>query len=1268
MNQNTDVMEEVGNGRVGVDREVYEPTYSYDEVFPALPESNTNDMQQSMMGQWSEKMKVNRSVITQVFNVPVEERRYKEFNEQFGGQGEQAKICAEIMQKTEAHIEISLAKDQSLTILVTGKPHAVAEARRMIMNSLQTQAVATVSIPKDHHRFIMGKNGKFLKELEMTTATKITIPRADENSDIIKIMGTKENVDKARHEIQIRSDEQAKLAFERLPVPKIYHPFLLSSWGDKLSQLAAETGARINIPPQSVNKDEITVAGEKDAVMRAKEHIMRLYEEKSRKCSVVQVNVKKNQHKYIMGRRGTGIHEIMNQTGVSVEMPTLSEESDTITLRGEQDKLGAALTLVYAKANSVTEAVVVAPSWLHKYIIGRKGENIRQLTDDLEDVHVEFDENKNQIYIEGPHEVVSEAQKRLNSMAEDVMNRLCHEEIRVNPKYHKHIIGKNGANVRRIKQDTGVLISVPSNESSDVIQIEGGRAEVAKVKQEIVEMAKKMENEITKTIVIDQAYHRAIIGARGENIRDIRDRFNQVNITLPDAGDRSNVVVVRGPMQDVDMCCSHLSQISKELIENNYKLEVPIYKQFHKFIIGKGGVNIKKIRDETGTKIELPAEGSESDVIVITGKQPNVELAQQKILAIQNELDNIITTDIIIPAKFHNSIIGVKGRLIHSIMKECGGVRITFPKEGVGSDKVTIRGPKEDVDKAKKQLVDLTNEKQLSSFTAEIKAKPEHHKFLIGRNGVNIKKVRDKTGARIIFPNDNDEDRESITIMGRKEAVLEAKNELESLVKGLDNVVETEIKVDPKYHRHFVAKRGQVLRDLADEFDGVTVSFPRSGVHSETVVLKGAKNFVEGAKQKILDIVADLEQRITIECVIPQKYHRTVMGAKGSKVQAITQEFDVQIKFPDREIREENDESQLNGEVNAPVNGDSFNIPSNENEYGESDRQSLPKKTDVIKITGRIENCERAKEALLQNVPITEEITVPFDYHRYIIGQRGKDVREMKEAYDVNISVPPATDNSNTIVISGPPSNVAQAKKAIAERVEKLEKEAEDRALRSFKLPVEVDPKYHPKIIGRKGAVISKIRQDFDVHIQLPEKGDSAENIIVITGYEKNATAARDAIMDIVSKLEDMVTEQVLINHQVHSRLIGSKGYNIHKIMDEYKVDIRFPRDTDENPDMVSITGMEEQVMDAKEHLQNLEEEYLQDLSENEMMRQYTMAPSRQHEEQTRPIQQGFVVKGGPWEQKVPDTTSSTEFPSFGAATNDTPKPVSWGPRGSRFK
>lgn len=40
---------------------------------------------------------------------------------------------------------------------------------------------------------------------------------------------------------------------------------------------------------------------------------------------------------------------------------------------------------------------------------------------------------------------------------------------------------------------------------------------------------------------------------------------------------------------------------------------------------------------------------------------------------------------------------------------------------------------------------------------------------------------------------------------------------------------------------------------------------------------------------------------VTKECLIPQEHHRTVLGSKGSKVQNIQRQFNVTIKFPDRE-------------------------------------------------------------------------------------------------------------------------------------------------------------------------------------------------------------------------------------------------------------------------------------------------------------------------------------------------------------------------------
>ena len=70
------------------------------------------------------------------------------------------------------------------------------------------QAHVDLKIPKEHHRFVIGKEGQKLKNIELSTATKISIPRHDDSSDIIKIVGTKEGIDKAQHQIQMISDEQ----------------------------------------------------------------------------------------------------------------------------------------------------------------------------------------------------------------------------------------------------------------------------------------------------------------------------------------------------------------------------------------------------------------------------------------------------------------------------------------------------------------------------------------------------------------------------------------------------------------------------------------------------------------------------------------------------------------------------------------------------------------------------------------------------------------------------------------------------------------------------------------------------------------------------------------------------------------------------------------------------------------------------------------------------------------------------------------------------
>ncbi|XP_074655321.1 vigilin-like [Tubulanus polymorphus] len=1271
---NSEMAQEINNPEeeiCNIENEAYEPSFvqpevvSYDDAFPCLQRSDSPAASPIDAGQWNKKLSLRSSTTTQVFHVPLEERRYREMNErQFGGdQEQQARICQDIMTKTGVSIEMSLAKDESLTVVITGKADSVVKARRLVTQQLQTQANDAIRIPKEHHRFILGKNGKKRQELENNTATKIMIPRQDEKDDVIKITGTKDGIEKARHEIQLISEEQSKLAFERLPIPKIYHTFIVGPNNQNLKDLQEMTGAKINVPPPSLNKDEIAVSGEKEGVHSAIQQIMAIYEEKRRKCQPVSVEVRKSQHKYVIGPRGSNLAEILLATDVSVEVPPLDSSSDTITLRGEPDKLGPALTMVYAKANSVIIAEIDAPSWLHRFIIGRKGITVKQITQDLPKVHIEFTDGEDKIVIEGPPGEVEQAREELEKKVKDLTSRMDFVEIKIDPKYHRHIIGRQGANITRIKNETGVSIRIPADgDTSPIIRIEGDPKGVQTAKKELLDMAQKMENERVRDILIEQRFHKTIIGAKGQSIRDIREMFNEAQISVPDPAKKSDVVQIRGPKEDVDKCYKYLQKLHQELKENNYQASVHIFKQFHKNIIGKGGATIRKIRDETDTKIDLPSENSDSDVIVITGKKANVEIAKNRIELIQKELANIKEVTIEIPHKHHNAIIGAKGRLIRAIMEECGGVIIRFPPEGAKNDKVTIRGPKDDVENARKQLLQQTSEREKTGFTAEIRAKPNYHKFLIGKGGANIKKVRDRTGARIIFPSSKDADQEIIYIIGEEDSVKSAKTELETLISDLENIVEDDMNVDPRHHRHFVARRGEVLRQIAEEYGGVTVSFPRSGVKSDRVVLKGSKECVASAKKRIQEIVDDLDSMVTIELIIPQKYHRTVMGAKGYKVQEITRDHEVGIKFPDRpvngDVPKENGTSEPENGSDELVNGDAAS---------ESSDDTKPRACDIITISGKPENCQGAKEALLALVPVTEEFNVPYEFHRFIIGQKGRDVRKMMDDFDVNLSIPPPSAQSDTITIIGPPANVEDAKRALQDKMDQLNLEKEDRELKSFKLEIHVDPKHHPKIIGRKGAVISKIRMDHDVNIQFPERKEENEDLITIVGYEKNASAAKADILEIVRELESKTSIEVELDRRVHSRIIGGRGRAIKKVMEDYKVDIRFPRGTDTNPDLVTITGSEDNVYDCRDHLLNLEEEYMQDVRDQENLEQY-MVPSRDDSRQDNGQKSsGYICTGAPWDQQ-PDTNSTEDFPSLSAVAttnNSTSTPrmnFAWGP------
>ncbi|TNN67935.1 Vigilin [Liparis tanakae] len=421
--------------------------------------------------------------------------------------------------------------------------------------------------------------------------------------------------------------------------------------------------------------------------------------------------------------------------------------------------------------------------------------------------------------------------------------------------------------------------------------------------------------------------------------------------------------------------------------------------------------------------------------------------------------------------------------------------------------------------------------------------------------------------------------------------------------------------VDVRHHRHFVSRRGQVLRELAEEYGGVAVSFPRTGANSQRVTLKGAKDCAEAAKRRIQEIVEDLESQVSVEVAVPQRYHRAVMGPKGCRIQLITREHEVQIKFPERDDGAAGITREAGQEAPAQENGE----VSPEAEF-------VALKCDIITIAGRAEKCELAKAALLALVPITEDVEVSYELHRYIIGQKGSGIRKMMEEYEarVNIWVPQPEKQLDVIKVTGLVANMERAKQGLLDRVKEVQAEQADR------------------------------------------------DVIVILGYERNVEEASRAIGQLVAEWQEMVSREVRLDPRTHARIIGARGKAIRKLMEEFKVDIRFPQPGSDEPDKVAVTGLPEAVDNAADHLLNLEEEYMLSVTETETLAAYMKPPSRYGggggaggDDGSGGPAKGFVVLDAPWNaagNKAPDMSSAEDFPTFGMGV--APKQASaWGPK-----
>ncbi|CAK5092055.1 unnamed protein product [Meloidogyne enterolobii] len=268
---------------------VEKKTLDYTVDFPKLPDapSATSTSSSVPSGAWtgSAQPAIKSSVVTEAFKLSAEERAsHGGIGRPFGGPAsEEQQKCNQIAQKTGTKIELNEAKDQSITILITGKQKNVEDARTRLVRELQTQATVRLEIPKEYHSFIIGKQGSKLHQLEQKFLCRIHMPNREEKSDVIRIVGPNEFIVEAAKQIKAIGDEMAKQKTENLNIPRSFYPWIRGVNNEKLDDLIHRTGVKINIPPLQANNETIIISGEREGVDAAVAEINHIYQEKVRK-------------------------------------------------------------------------------------------------------------------------------------------------------------------------------------------------------------------------------------------------------------------------------------------------------------------------------------------------------------------------------------------------------------------------------------------------------------------------------------------------------------------------------------------------------------------------------------------------------------------------------------------------------------------------------------------------------------------------------------------------------------------------------------------------------------------------------------------------------------------------------------------------------------------------------------------------------------------------------------------------------------------------
>ncbi|KAL8807769.1 MAG: hypothetical protein Q9200_004541 [Gallowayella weberi] len=394
-----------------------------------------------------------------------------------------------------------------------------------------------------------------------------------------------------------------------------------------------------------------------------------------------------------------------------------------------------------------------------------------------------------------------------------------------------------------------------------------------------------------------------------------------------------------------------------------------------------------------------------------------------------------------------------------------------------------------------------------------------------------------------------------------------ARQALRDVAKEVGSKQSVKIPIPLSVRPHIIGKQGSVVQGITKR-TGARIQVPRAeeiatpGFDDDDdsvtidVTIEGDAVAAEMARREIEGIVNERTSTVNMRLRdIPEEYYPFIAGPHDSRIRALENGQQIKVHVPQYHTWSGQPPPQ------APPSG---RLPQFEPNRGSHIRISGDRAAAQV---ARSE-IERQVEQLRRQITLSQ-LAINRGQHQFIIGDQGTSLHDLLEETGCAVILPPSTDDTEMLTITGPQDNIDLAIEKIMNLATSMHMASIDIAKQHANAPAGAQA--HARALTRylqRRQAIEQLERQFDARIVLPTTENSPMNWEVYSRDGKNTIRARSDIMNLINAHPPTRLRQVPVDPFYHQHLQRQAAQ---RIRDDFGVHLLLPEENNQSSQVILV-------------------------------------------------------------------------------------------------